>query len=483
MQISCRPPLNPLVTAGCLILVALELVGLTFALLHGGRTLTMIEPERAVATIGEVNLLLDESVRYASPVERRLYRFLGPAGAELRGQILGAYLRVHKQTRSDYQEDLEDSDSRQQVSTRNCWVAPRVAFFQAEAGAWKEIDEWEAKTGHEEAAYVAALRVAFSSPGALDLETAGWRNALRDLHHHSLDTSWTEETLGLRLADADALDFHRARLEQACLPMLRRTRVVNSGYLLVILAGIGVLALRPGLFLKGADAARGVTVPPWSFQYGVEVILRCAGAGILVQCVLFVAAPQVCLNFSSILTAIPMLFIANTCLCRPDGRTLADTFGISFREMSPGRLIPFALGLSAINLLGSLVIQGGAAALSVESSWEDFVFEPLFFGTFWEATFLTVDGVVGAPVMEEVAFRGVVYVTLRSRYKASVSAVASSLLFSVLHVYSVVGFLEVFWFGVVLAYGYEKSRSLIPCIFAHFVNNFLFFSAFWLLYR
>ena len=41
----------------------------------------------------------------------------------------------------------------------------------------------------------------------------------------------------------------------------------------------------------------------------------------------------------------------------------------------------------------------------------------------------------------------------------------------------------VFWFGVVLAYGYEKSRSLIPCIFAHFVNNFLFFSAFWLLYR
>ena len=91
MQISCRPPLNPLVTAGCLILVALELVGLTFALLHGGRTLTMIEPERAVATIGEVNLLLDESVRYASPVERRLYRFLGPAGAELLGCTAGRF--------------------------------------------------------------------------------------------------------------------------------------------------------------------------------------------------------------------------------------------------------------------------------------------------------------------------------------------------------------------------------------------------------
>ena len=121
--------------------------------------------------------------------------------------------------------------------------------------------------------------------------------------------------------------------------------------------------------------------------------------------------------------------------------------------------------------------------LSVQSPWEEFILEPILTGSAWQAGLFTFDGLVAAPIMEEIVCRGILYVTLRAKYKASISAMLSAGIFAALHLYSVVGFLEVFWIGLVLAVGYEKCRSLYPCIFAHAVNNLLVFATLWLFFR
>jgi hypothetical protein len=51
------------------------------------------------------------------------------------------------------------------------------------------------------------------------------------------------------------------------------------------------------------------------------------------------------------------------------------------------------------------------------------------------------------------------------------AAVASGCLFAAAHGYGLAGFASVFVSGILWALAYEKSRSLLPGIIAHAVNN------------
>jgi membrane protease YdiL (CAAX protease family) len=79
--------------------------------------------------------------------------------------------------------------------------------------------------------------------------------------------------------------------------------------------------------------------------------------------------------------------------------------------------------------------------------------------------------VIFAPVFEELAFRGLLFAVLRRRYGWERSALISAGLFAVAHGYGLVGFLSVFWSGVVWAWAYEKTGSLLPGMIAHATNN------------
>lgn len=81
---------------------------------------------------------------------------------------------------------------------------------------------------------------------------------------------------------------------------------------------------------------------------------------------------------------------------------------------------------------------------------------------------------IGAPVFEEIFFRGVLMSSLRARWGAFISIFVSSAIFAVLHPFPG-SFMPIFMLGAIFAtLAYERS-SLIPGIVTHCMNNTLIF--------
>jgi len=83
-------------------------------------------------------------------------------------------------------------------------------------------------------------------------------------------------------------------------------------------------------------------------------------------------------------------------------------------------------------------------------------------------------GVV-APVVEELIFRAILYVKLRQRMGIIGAALISSLFFGLIHPYIAMG-VSAAVMGLVLAWLYEKSRSIWVPLILHVVNNSILFA-------
>ncbi len=77
-----------------------------------------------------------------------------------------------------------------------------------------------------------------------------------------------------------------------------------------------------------------------------------------------------------------------------------------------------------------------------------------------------------APFAEELLFRGVIYNWLRGRWSVAPAILVSSLLFGAAHLDITVGS-AAFVLGIILALAYEESRSLLPNVLIHAMNNTL----------
>ncbi len=86
--------------------------------------------------------------------------------------------------------------------------------------------------------------------------------------------------------------------------------------------------------------------------------------------------------------------------------------------------------------------------------------------------------IVIVPIGEEVFFRGLVYGGLRDRWGAAPAALASAAFFSVVHLQLVHG-LPILVLGLVLAFLYERTRSLVPVIVTHALNNAVAIASIW----
>ena len=75
-----------------------------------------------------------------------------------------------------------------------------------------------------------------------------------------------------------------------------------------------------------------------------------------------------------------------------------------------------------------------------------------------------------APLCEEILFRGFFYAAFRNKIGVPLSIIASSALFAVMH-FDKSGAPMLFVIGVVCAYMYERTRSLIPSIITHGLWN------------
>ncbi|CAM2977825.1 type II CAAX endopeptidase family protein [Hathewaya histolytica] len=78
-----------------------------------------------------------------------------------------------------------------------------------------------------------------------------------------------------------------------------------------------------------------------------------------------------------------------------------------------------------------------------------------------------------APIFEEIIFRGLLFKGLLKRYDYLKAIIASSIFFAIIHGDIKQG-INAFILGIILAIVYYRTNSLLPCIFLHFVNNFIY---------
>jgi hypothetical protein len=127
-----------------------------------------------------------------------------------------------------------------------------------------------------------------------------------------------------------------------------------------------------------------------------------------------------------------------------------------------------AVGVGTLGDWGSALL--GALAGS-ESHWSEWFDADLVWAPPAVALAATLDAVVMAPVLEEIVFRGLLFGALRMRLALPGAALASAVVFAGAHGYGMVGFASVLVSGVVWAYAYERTGSLVPAMAAHAVNN------------
>lgn len=83
---------------------------------------------------------------------------------------------------------------------------------------------------------------------------------------------------------------------------------------------------------------------------------------------------------------------------------------------------------------------------------------------------LMIVGVLAAPIVEEFLFRGLLYRSMRMKAGAWMTAIATSLLFAVIHG-QVLLIPSLFVLGMILAGLTERYKSIVPAIAVHALNN------------
>jgi hypothetical protein len=218
-------------------------------------------------------------------------------------------------------------------------------------------------------------------------------------------------------------------------------------------------------------------VPPsWPGGVGAAVLLRGGAIGAMLTAMFLLYAPSDNVSLRALaipLTNVPLLFLAYRHLFRPSGMTFDEGFGLKIGWARVGPLMAAVLAVVAAGLWGEWVMDQLAEPFHLASHWAEWFDADLV----WASPSLTamslVEYVIFAPVFEELAFRGLLFAILRRKFRFLPAALISASIFAIAHGYGLVGFISVLWSGVLWAWMYEKTGSLLPGILAHAINNLL----------
>jgi hypothetical protein len=224
--------------------------------------------------------------------------------------------------------------------------------------------------------------------------------------------------------------------------------------------------------------------PVWRGADGLGLFFRAAFAYLLMPAALVVLLPRTPITtvVMGLLGGVPMLWWVRRYL-HARGETVREAFGLRVPQGQALRVVGWAIVLLGISMAGESLLSMGLTALGVTSHWADGFLEEFLWGSPATVAAGTIDGVVWAPIFEELAFRGLLYPTLRLRLPPWPAALLSAALFGVAHGYGLQGFAAVTWSGMIWALGYERTRSLLPGMLAHAASNLLATTSFLLLLR
>jgi hypothetical protein len=449
--------LGRLLTVACAAVLAGFFWLLGFPWFTEPRLARVDDPARALALIVERTLDLDWALERAPAWERRIYQAALTDGGRDLAQAIEWYAEL-------------------EAAAADPGVRLRLAMLRAEAG---DLDPVRRAVTERRAAGPADVIVDLLEAAYLgDAPSRAWAPELRRALESRLEPGWFRDRLAQRLAERAG---DREWLAQTTAEAGARTgalraiagAVVALQTALVVAGALaaGALARRRRRRWLGARVADAAIPPPWGLGRGLAVVIRGGAAGAVVTLALFSAARGPVVEVAdAVLPALPFLWLASR-LARSEATTLAQALGL---RPAPGgwALVGLWTGvLVGAGVLLEFVLALGVDAAGVAGHWTEWFDADLAWGRGTEVASSVVSVVVAAPVVEEIGFRGLLFGALRARLGLPAAAAASALAFAALHGYGAAGFLTVLTSGILWAWAFERSGSLLPGIAAHAANN------------
>ena len=304
-------------------------------------------------------------------------------------------------------------------------------------------------------------------------------------------TGWAKDRLRLRintkLDKPYFINFFSEQLKRNGKRLRQHLLQMATAIILVIITGLYMM-IRYRIFYIPSPWSSNLNDQPWDILDGLLIALLAAIAGLLIWLGLHLIStqyfqPNFFTMWSTLFASIPMLWLIHRYLLKPRGQTLISAFGLNINRFNILPFLTITGSLLALELSGLMLIGWGTWKLGLESHWASGIQERLVFGRTDIVIFSMINVIIWAPIFEEIGFRGLLYTTLRSRLTPTVSIVLSAVIFSAIHLKSLHTFLSIFWSGLILAYAYERYRSLLPGMVLHSVGNIIYLSTILLFYR
>ena len=453
----------PLATA---IYAALTATLVAFFYVSWGSPLANLEhPEESLERLVSREMDLRQGFEHAPRWERRLYELTG-SDPESFDDAIARF-------------DEFDDDQRSARSGLDLVVLLGESGLLERAGDLIDALDGTAGAG---AKYSRWLEAAY-----LDAPAAEEATALVEEIRQDLPADWFTDTLVRRIAtrvDDQALESQaEAAIDARGRALLTRVRALTgTGAALLALAAVVAWRLRASR--RDPRVADAPLPPLWRGADGAGLFFRAAFAYLLIPAAVVLLLPRMppVTALMGLVGGLPTLWWARRYL-HARGKTVRETFGLRPRAGRLACLLGWGLVLLAVSMAGESLLYAGLSALGVSSHWADGFLEEFLWGSPAVVVAGTLDGVVWAPIFEELAFRGLLYPTLRLRLPAWLAALLSAAIFAGAHGYGVQGFAAVTWSGMVWALGYERTRSLLPGMLAHAASNLLATASFLLLLR
>jgi membrane protease YdiL (CAAX protease family) len=472
-----QPPLWIAVTIICTVLFVL-VIGLTTILTWMTDRADMLEaPEEFLEHVMGRNLDLEAFAPHRSSPEVLLDWLQGYEAGELLRDAIGAY-----------EEFLDTSETEWTRLRRTLVIMLCEAQRLDEAAELLAEFETEFLDDPAEQAFVEACRSGYFGGDPADTLYEPSAESVAAMLH----PAWARDRLVYRLTqaegDATSAAAARERLEKRArklhfqvLPLIWFPVVIISGAILILVfwVSLGAPKLRIGT---------GLVSSPWSLGRGAAVMVRAALSGVVVSeslgmLLAFWPGLSFLRGIASLAAILPLLWFGTRKLLRPWGLTVATCFGLSVPAHRWLKLLLFTVVLSGVDQLGSILISVVLDHFGIQMHWSESPQEDYLWQPWWLISLDFLDGVVWAPICEEIGCRGFLYTTVRRRFSAVPAALITALIFGAVHFYSISGFLAVAWSGFVWSIAYERSRSLIPGMISHSMDNLMAFGAMVLLYR
>ena len=422
-------------------------------------------PAQSTARIFERHLYFFEDFKQLSALEERSYTFLFGSRNETLQEAAHAYSELLAYFDSVGHEEEE-------WNIRNTRV--RLIIVLAELGRWDQfIAQLELLGDMPEEALLQNLLYYAYDQTEDDIYMPEIHAAVR-----MLPTGWSKDYIRSRIfkrASLKELDWAKGKLTTPA-TFIRHDMANTIIFLigLMALSFIALLTLRTNTHLRFAMTT-SVQEQLWPARQGIRLLLYAATLGVLVFYFtgfssIILSQPWL-MNFCLLFASVPMLLLAQYYLLSPRQHNIVSAFGMNIK---PRQLMPFILTclvVIGVERTGSYAIAWFVSIIDLNPHWAAGISETWLWGKSEDIGFSSTNAIIIAPLVEEIGFRGLLFLSLRSRFDFKTAAVISATLFAIFHMDSLVGVMTAFWSGMVWAYALERSRSLLPGIVSHIAAN------------